>query len=200
MRLARGRPAFKEDSCASPSVQPASPALPRSRCWPRPAARRPAPEHGQHRAPPPAGRFRRRSSSAAAPRRTRSSRGNTSEVCGGNILDAVTAKLVHYNAETAAPELDIAETIETDDNKLFTVKLKKGYKFSDGTEVKAKNFVDAWNYTAYGPNGQQGGYFYEPIAGFADLQCTGRDKDAAGNDRRPLRGRRRPPRPRSCPA
>ena len=29
-----------------------------------------------------------------------------------------------------------------------------GYKFQDGTEVKAKNFVDAWNWTAYGPNGQ----------------------------------------------
>lgn len=97
--------------------------------------------------------------------------GNTSEVCGGNVLDAVTAKLVHYNTKTAAPELDIAQKIETTDNKLFTVTLNKGYKFSDGTEVKAKNFVDAWNYTAYGPNGQQGSYFYESFKGFADLQC-----------------------------
>ena len=114
--------------------------------------------------------------------------GNTSEVCGGNILDAVTSKLVHYNVDTAAPEMDIAESIETTDNKLFTVKLKEGYKFSDGTDVLAKNFVDAWNYTAFGPNGQQGGYFYEPIAGFADLQCTGESKDAAGNDLDPCEG------------
>ena len=71
--------------------------------------------------------------------------GNTSEVCGGNVLDAIMAKLVHYNADTAAPELDIAESIETNDNQNFTVKLKTGYKFHDGTEVKAKNFVDAWN-------------------------------------------------------
>ena len=114
--------------------------------------------------------------------------GNTSEVCGGNILDAVTAKLVHYNAKTAAPELDIAQKIETTDNKMFTVTLNKGYKFSDGTEVKAKNFVDAWNYTAYGPNGQQGGYFYEPVKGFADLQCTGPSKDAAGAAADPCTG------------
>ncbi len=49
--------------------------------------------------------------------------------------------------------------------------LNQGYKFADGTEVKAKNFVDAWNWGAYGPNGQLNSYFFEPIAGYADLQC-----------------------------
>ena len=97
--------------------------------------------------------------------------GNTSETCGGNILETFTAKLVHYNAEDAAPENDIAESIETDDNQTFTVKLKQGYNFSDGTEVKAKNFVDAWNYTAFGPNGQGGGYFFSPIEGYADVSA-----------------------------
>ncbi len=101
--------------------------------------------------------------------------GNTSETCGGDIIDAMTAKLVEYNTENAAPENDIAEKIETTDNKTFTVKLKAGYKFHDGTEVKAKNFVDAWNYTAYGPNGYEGSYFYQPFAGFADVQCPDED-------------------------
>src|SRR5829696_7341953 len=96
--------------------------------------------------------------------------GGTSEVCGGDIIDAMTSKLVRYNTENAAPENDIAESIETTDNKLFTVKLKP-YKFHDGTDVKAKNFVDAWNFTAYGPNGQAGSHFYEPIAGYEDVSC-----------------------------
>jgi oligopeptide transport system substrate-binding protein len=96
--------------------------------------------------------------------------GATSEVCGGDIIDAMTSKLVEYNTENAAPENDIAESIETKDNKLFTVKLKP-YKFHDGTDVKAKNFVDAWNYTAYGPNGQAGSYFYAPVKGYDDTQC-----------------------------
>jgi oligopeptide transport system substrate-binding protein len=96
--------------------------------------------------------------------------GNTSEACGGDIIDAMTSKLVRYNTENAAPENDIAESIETTDNKLFTVKLKP-YKFHDGTDVKAKNFVDAWNFTAYAPNGQAGSYFYAPVAGYADVQC-----------------------------
>ena len=97
--------------------------------------------------------------------------GGTSESCGGDIIDAMTSKLVRYATENAAPENEIAESIETTDNKLFTVKVKTGYKFHDGTEVKAKNFVDAWNYTAYAPNGQAGSYFFGPVAGYADTQC-----------------------------
>lgn len=102
--------------------------------------------------------------------------GATSEVCGGDIIDAMTSKLVSYNTENAAPENDIAESIETTDNKTFTVKLKP-YKFHDGTDVKAKNFVDAWNYTAYAPNGQAGSYFFEPVAGYADTQFPGGDAE-----------------------
>src|SRR5215210_5160293 len=58
---------------------------------------------------------------------------STGETCGGNVLDAVTAKLVHYNSDNAAPENDIAESIESKDNQNFTIKLKP-YKFQDGTE------------------------------------------------------------------
>ena len=73
-----------------------------------------------------------------------------------------------------------------------------GYKFQDGTDVKAKNFVDAWNYTAYGPNGQAGRYFFDPIEGYADLQCgadarrvrlQGQGPEGQGDDR--SEGRRR---------
>jgi oligopeptide transport system substrate-binding protein len=98
--------------------------------------------------------------------------GATSEVCGGDIIDAMTSKLVEYNTDNAAPENDIAESIETTDNKLFTVKLKP-YKFHDGTDVKAKNFVDAWNYTALKTNGQAGSYFFGPIAGYDKVAPSG---------------------------
>jgi len=97
--------------------------------------------------------------------------GNTSETCGGNIIDAFTAKLVHYNSETAAPEMDLAESIDTTDNQNFTVKLKSGSTFQDGTPVTSKSFVDAWNYTAYGPNGQAGSYFFSAFAGIDDVTC-----------------------------
>ena len=59
--------------------------------------------------------------------------GNTAETCGGNVLDVTTAKLIKYATEDAAPQNDIAESIETEDNQNFTVTLKDGYMFSDGT-------------------------------------------------------------------
>ncbi|KAB7746196.1 ABC transporter substrate-binding protein [Nostocoides sp. F2B08] len=99
--------------------------------------------------------------------------GNTSETCGGDVLEMITARLVNYNADDASPENDIAESIETEDNQTFTVKIKQGYMFQDGTEVKAQNFVDAWNYTAFGPNGQTGSYFMSPIEGFAEVNAEG---------------------------
>jgi oligopeptide transport system substrate-binding protein len=99
--------------------------------------------------------------------------GNTSETCGGNIVDAFTAKLIRYATENADPELDIAESIETTDNQNFTVKIKQGYLFHDGTEVKAKNFVDAWNYTAAAKNGQAGSYFMSVIEGAEAISAEG---------------------------
>ncbi|WP_392508261.1 ABC transporter substrate-binding protein [Naumannella halotolerans] len=106
---------------------------------------------------------------------------NTSEACGGDQLDMFLAKLVHYNTDTAEPEMDIAESIETDDNQTFTVTLKQGYNFHDGTEVQAHNFVDAWNWAAAGPNGQAASYFFSPIEGYADVQCGGDGSDCEAN-------------------
>ncbi|MDR1450310.1 MAG: ABC transporter substrate-binding protein [Propionibacteriaceae bacterium] len=99
----------------------------------------------------------------------------TNETCGGHILDSIQSQLIRYDSKTMEPKLDIAESIETDDAKLFTVKLKPGYLFSDGTEVKAENFVDAWNYTAYAPNGAPQSTFLSPVVGWDQLQCTGEE-------------------------
>ncbi|MGL4744266.1 MAG: peptide ABC transporter substrate-binding protein [Dermatophilaceae bacterium] len=102
---------------------------------------------------------------------------DTTEECGGRVVDAVFARLVRYDPETAEPQNDLAESIETDDNQTFTITLKTGRTFHDGTEITAKNFVDAWNYAAYGPNAQAASYFMEPIEGYADTQCAGPDDE-----------------------
>jgi oligopeptide transport system substrate-binding protein len=98
---------------------------------------------------------------------------NTSEVCGGNVLDASEAKLVHYTPDDAAPELDVAASIDTTDSVHWTVKLNDGYMFQDGTQVKAKNFVDAWNWGAACSSAQLNSYFFAPIAGFTDPSGDG---------------------------
>lgn len=104
---------------------------------------------------------------------------NTTEDCGHKVLLTLSSQLVHYNVDTAAPEMDIAQSIETSDNQTFTVKLKQDRTFHDGTPVKAENFVNAWNYAAYAPNGMNGGSFMEPIEGYDDLQCPSTDTKCA---------------------
>lgn len=95
---------------------------------------------------------------------------NTNETCGGNVLDQVLAKLVKYNSDDGSPQMDIAESIETDDSIKYTVKLQRDIKFHDGSDVTADSFIDAWNWGAYAKNAQLNSYFFEPIKGYKDLQ------------------------------
>ncbi|MGZ5367318.1 peptide ABC transporter substrate-binding protein [Aeromicrobium sp.] len=97
---------------------------------------------------------------------------STNEVYGGNVINMVFAGLVSYKVD-GTPENEVAESIESDDNQNWTIKLKKGWKFSDGTPIKAKNFVDAWNYGAAAKNAQLSSYFFDPIEGYAEAAAEG---------------------------
>ncbi|WP_312677400.1 ABC transporter substrate-binding protein [Microbacterium sp.] len=90
---------------------------------------------------------------------------NTNETGGGKILDEIFAGLIYYDAK-GEPQNDMADSITVDDAQHLTVKLKEGQKFTDGTEVKADNFIKAWNYGAQSENAQLSGYFFEDIEGF----------------------------------
>ncbi len=51
---------------------------------------------------------------------------NTNETGGGKIIDSIFAGLVYYTAD-GAPENDVAESIEGNDDKtVYTVKVKDG--------------------------------------------------------------------------
>ncbi|WP_062519745.1 peptide ABC transporter substrate-binding protein [Demequina silvatica] len=91
----------------------------------------------------------------------------TNETGGGKIIDAIFAGLVSYDA-TGATQNEVAESIETEDNQTFTITLKEGWTFTDGTPVLAHNFVDAWNWGADPANAATAlnSYFLEPIEGF----------------------------------
>nr|KEP23276.1 ABC transporter substrate-binding protein [Georgenia sp. SUBG003] len=100
---------------------------------------------------------------------------HTNETGGGRIMTQLFAGLVRYNADGSV-ENEVAESIETEDNQNFTIKLQDGWKFSDGTPVTAKSFVDAWNYGALLSNAQNNSYFFEVIEGFSydeDSELTG---------------------------
>ena len=105
--------------------------------------------------------------------------GNTNESEGSQVIEALFTGLVEYNPETSEAEYTgVAESIESDDATNWTVTLKDGWTFHDGTPVTAESFVNAWNYTAYSPNAQGNAYFFSRFAGYEDLSG---ETDEEGN-------------------
>ena len=100
---------------------------------------------------------------------------NTNALGGSKAMQPMFSSLIEYRSDTGAPFNLVADSITTTDAKVYDIKLKQGWKFHDGTEVKAKNFVDAWNYAAYAPNGQLNTDFFAQIEGF-DAVNPGKDK------------------------
>ncbi|MFT4305327.1 MAG: ABC transporter substrate-binding protein [Microbacterium sp.] len=103
---------------------------------------------------------------------------NTNETGGGKIIDEIFAGLEYYDAD-GNPVLDMADSITTDDPQHLTVTLKQGEKFTNGEEVTADSFIDAWNYGAKLSNNQLNSYFFEDIEGFSydeDSDLTGLQK------------------------
>ncbi|MVO83339.1 ABC transporter substrate-binding protein [Streptomyces sp. p1417] len=91
---------------------------------------------------------------------------NTNEVQGGKVLDMIFRGLKRYDPKTGEAKDMVAESIDTEDSQNFTVKIKDGWKFSDGESVTAKSFVDAWNYGAHLKNNQKNAYFFGYIEGY----------------------------------
>ena len=100
---------------------------------------------------------------------------NTNEVGGGKILDSIFAGLAYYDGEGKLVN-DMADKIDVTGDDELTITLKKGQKFTDGTEVKADNFIKAWNYGAQLSNKQLNQSWFADIEGFsadADSELTG---------------------------
>ncbi|WP_327190475.1 ABC transporter substrate-binding protein [Streptomyces xinghaiensis] len=95
------------------------------------------------------------------------------ESAGSQVLSALFTPLVEFDAENQ-PVLAAAESIESEDNKVWTIKLKDA-TWHDGKPVTAQNYVDAWNWGAYGPNAADGNYFFGTIEGYEDLNPTDPD-------------------------
>ncbi|PLS28614.1 peptide ABC transporter substrate-binding protein [Bifidobacterium parmae] len=99
--------------------------------------------------------------------------GNTNETGGGKPGDLLFARLVSFDAKGNASN-EVAESITpNDDATQYTIKIKDGWKFTDGTPVTAESFTKAWSYVANAKNAQKCSSFFSTIAGFEDLQKDG---------------------------
>jgi oligopeptide transport system substrate-binding protein len=86
------------------------------------------------------------------------------------IISLVWTGLLRVDPETSEQQLQMAESIESEDGQNWTVKLKDGFTFHNGEPVDAASFVRAWNYAAYAPNATQLGFFLANVEGYDDLQ------------------------------
>ena len=86
------------------------------------------------------------------------------------IINLVWTGLLQVDPETSEQQLRMAESIESPDGKVWTIKLKDGFKFHNGEPVNAESYLRAWNYAAYGPNATQVGFFFDDVQGYDDLQ------------------------------
>ena len=81
---------------------------------------------------------------------------------------------------------------------MWTIKLKPGWTFHNGEPVTADSYINAWNAGAWGTNAHDGNYFFDKIAGYADLNpadgkhgAQGQEADGPREEGRPdVRGRR----------
>jgi oligopeptide transport system substrate-binding protein len=97
--------------------------------------------------------------------------GNTIEEYGAQVLESLWTGLVEYAPDGQVEYTGVAESIQSTDNTTWTVRLRDGWTFHDGSPVIASSFVDAWNATAYSPNAMAGSYFFANVVGYEDLQA-----------------------------
>jgi oligopeptide transport system substrate-binding protein len=107
----------------------------------------------------------------------------TNETSGSQVLAALYAPLVDYDADNKPYEVQ-ADSITTQDNKTWDVKIKSGWTFHDGTPVTADSYIDAWNAAAY-TGAQNNSYFFSQVEGYdavapADPKVTPTAKTLTG--------------------
>ncbi|WP_089255242.1 peptide ABC transporter substrate-binding protein [Asanoa hainanensis] len=97
---------------------------------------------------------------------------NTNETCGAEVLGALFTSLVDYDVGTNEVRIGAgtASSVESDDQRVWTIKLKEGWTFHNGEPANAAAYARGWNAGAYGPNAYGNAYFFENIAGYDDLQ------------------------------
>lgn len=92
---------------------------------------------------------------------------NDYESAGGQVFEALFTRLVSFDFDTGAPIPAQADSITpSDDGLTYTIVIKDGWTFHNGEPVTAQSYVDAWNYTAYGPNGYILNFFFDKIEGY----------------------------------
>ncbi|GIH78534.1 peptide ABC transporter substrate-binding protein [Planobispora longispora] len=93
---------------------------------------------------------------------------DTVESEGAEVLAAIFAPLVKYDEEKKPVEY-VADSIETNDNRVWTIKIKDDFTWHNKEKLVAQDYVDAWNYAANQENAQSTNYFFARVRGYDAL-------------------------------
>lgn len=62
-----------------------------------------------------------------------------------------------------------AKSIESKDQRVWTITFRDGWTFHNGDPVTAQSFADSWNATAYGPNAYENNASFATFKGYSEL-------------------------------
>ena len=94
--------------------------------------------------------------------------GNTTSSYSFDVLDELFDTLVGLTKDGATVN-QAAQSVTTEDQRIWTIRIRSGQKFHNGEPVTAASFADAWNHAAYGPNAYEANDYFSQIEGYDDL-------------------------------
>lgn len=91
---------------------------------------------------------------------------DTVELGGARVVDSIFAGLVAYDSDGTVQN-DVADSIEVNPEKtVFTVTVRSGLHFTDGTDVDAEAFAKAWDWAADSANEALDQDYFSDIDGY----------------------------------
>jgi oligopeptide transport system substrate-binding protein len=94
---------------------------------------------------------------------------NSTDTNGFQVLVSLYTPLVSYDSNNKPVPEAATSITPSEGSKVWDIKLNPAYKFSNGDPVTAQDYINAWNYAAYAPNGQGTNYYFSGIAGYAAM-------------------------------
>ncbi|QXJ20146.1 ABC transporter substrate-binding protein [Actinomadura graeca] len=93
---------------------------------------------------------------------------NTTSSYSFDVLSGLFDNLVGLTREGKGVNL-AAASVTSDDQKVWTIKIRPGQRFHNGEPVTAGSFADGWNNAAYGPNAYGANAYFSHIEGYAAM-------------------------------
>ncbi|MUN42178.1 peptide ABC transporter substrate-binding protein [Actinomadura litoris] len=94
--------------------------------------------------------------------------GNTTSSYAFDVLGNLFDNLVGLTPDGKGYNL-AAESVTSDDQKVWTIKVRPGRRFHNGEPVTAASFADGWNNAAYGPHAYNANDYFSHIKGYAEM-------------------------------